>query len=238
VPVAVDLETGTGLEEALVGTRAAYHLAPNVHPDEVGMARRLAAAAARTDLPHLVFHSVLHPEDGRMPHHLRKAEAEGILRAAFPTRVVVLRPAAYHQNLVPAALRGELAVPYSLDAPFTTVDLDDVAEVAARVLLDPGTAGGVHDLAGPELLSTRRMADAATVALGRPVAARRLTTSEWLAGPGAGLDDDARRALLAMFAAYDDDGLVGDPRKLAILLGRPPTTWTQRLHAAAEAGAA
>ena len=43
----------------------------------------------------------------------------------------MLRPAAYHQNLVDAAHAGRLPVPYSLDAPFTNVDLDDVAEVAA-----------------------------------------------------------------------------------------------------------
>ena len=45
-PVAVDLVTGQGLEAALDGARAAYHLAPNVHPDEVGIAARVAAAAA------------------------------------------------------------------------------------------------------------------------------------------------------------------------------------------------
>lgn len=237
-PVGVDLETGAGLGAALTGVRAAYHLAPNVHPDEVGMARRLAAAAVAAGLPHLVFHSVLHPDDARMPHHLRKAEAERVLRAALPGRVAVLRPAAYHQNLVAAALLGELAVPYSLDAPFTTVDLDDVAAVAATVLLDPGTGGTDHDLAGPEDLSTRQMARAAAVALGRPVATRRLTTSEWLGGPGASLGAEARDALLAMFAAYDDGGLVGDPGELTALLGRRPTTWAERLRVAAEAGAA
>ena len=75
-PVPVDLATGLGLEEALSGARAAYHLAPNMHADEVGMAQRVAAAAVATGLDRLVFHSVLHPDDARMPHHRRKAEAE------------------------------------------------------------------------------------------------------------------------------------------------------------------
>lgn len=39
----VDLVTGRGLDEALDGVRAVYHLAPNVHPDEVGIARRVVA---------------------------------------------------------------------------------------------------------------------------------------------------------------------------------------------------
>ena len=75
-------------------------------------------------LERLVFHSVLHPDDARMPHHLRKAEAEAVLREALGERLTVLRPAAYHQNLVAQARSGMLAVPYSLDAPFTNVDLD------------------------------------------------------------------------------------------------------------------
>src|SRR5690242_1609912 len=79
-PVPVDLATGLGLEDALSGARAAYHLAPNMHPDEVGMARRVADAAVAAGVERLVFHSVLHPDDARMPHHLRKAQAEVVLR--------------------------------------------------------------------------------------------------------------------------------------------------------------
>jgi uncharacterized protein YbjT (DUF2867 family) len=223
-PVAVDLATGAGLEAALRGASAVYHLAPNMHPDEVGMARRVAAAAVATGLPRLVFHSVLHPDDARMPHHLRKAEAERALRDALGERVTVLRPAAYHQNLVGQAVAGMLAVPYSLDAPFTNVDLHDVAEVAADALLGRHT-GLTLDLAGPEVLTTRELAEAAANALGRPVSDMHVTREEWAAGPGAALGERARDDLLAMFAAYDDGGLVGDPTVLPGLLGRPATTW-------------
>lgn len=227
VPVAVDLETGAGLEGALDGARAAYHLAPNVHPHEVPMAHRVVQAAAVVGLPHLVFHSVLHPDDERMPHHLRKAEAESVLRDGVPGSLAILRPSAYHQNLLGAALRGEIAVPYSLDAPFTTVDLLDVAEAAAVVLLDPSGAGGVHDLCGPDVLTSRRMAEVAADVLGRPVHARELTLAEWHAGAGAALPPGARDVLAAMFAAYDEDGLVGDPGPLTALLGRRPISWAE-----------
>jgi NAD(P)H dehydrogenase (quinone) len=231
--VVVDLESGHGLERALDGAQAAYHLAPNVHPDEVGIARRVAAAASTTDLARLVFHSVLQPEDARMPHHLRKAEAELLLRRRFPGDLVVLRPAAYHQNLLGHALGGTITVPYSADSPFTTVDLDDVAEVAGAVLLARGVDGGVHDLAGPEVLTTRAMADQAASVLGRAVEVRETTIRAWLLGPGARLPDSARDALAAMFAAYDEDGLIGDPSELTSLLGRPPTPWADAVRRAA-----
>lgn len=153
----LDLETGAGLERALEDVWGVYHLAPNVHPDEVGMAERVTAAAEAVGARRLVFHSVLHPDDASMPHHLRKARAEEVVRTGG-VPWTVLRPAAYHQNLVPAALAGEIAVPYSLDSPFTNVDLGDVALVAATVLSEPGHEGQVYDLAGPEVLTVREMA--------------------------------------------------------------------------------
>ena len=58
-----------------------------------------------------------------------------------------------------------LTVPYSLDAPFTNVDLDDVAEVAADALLG-AHAGLTLDLAGPEVLTVRQMTEEAAAAAG------------------------------------------------------------------------
>jgi NAD(P)H dehydrogenase (quinone) len=220
----VDLVTGRGLEEALDGVRAVYHLAPNVHPDEVGIARRVVAAAGRAGVERLVFHSVLHPHDSAMPHHLRKADAEEVVRAGLPAWTV-LQPAAYQQNLLAAALAGRIAVPYSLDAPFTNVDLEDVAEVAGRVLTEPGHERATYELAGPELTSVRGLAAVAADVLGRPVTAREVSQQDWAAGPGAALPAQARADLMAMFAAYDGAGLAGNPRALAMLLGRPPTPW-------------
>jgi len=45
------------------------------------------------------------------------------------------------------------------------------------------------------------------------------------ARPGAALSDQARDDLAAMFAAYDEGGLVGDTEVLPRVLGRAPTTW-------------
>ncbi|GAA2493994.1 SDR family oxidoreductase [Terrabacter carboxydivorans] len=226
----VDLETGSGLDEAVVGVDAIYHLAPNVHPDEVGIADRVAGAAARAGLSRFVFHSVLHPDDASMPHHLRKAAAEKVVRAHLPG-ATALRPAAYHQNLVDAVLAGRLSVPYSLDSPFTNVDLGDVAEVAATVLTRPGHEGLTYELAGPEVLSVRDQAHVATDLLGRRVEVSHVALDDWVAGPGTSLTAQARDDLLAMFAAYDRAGLVGDPATLRRLLGREPRTWAQALVA-------
>ena len=229
----VDLESGAGLEEAVDGVDAVYHLAPNVHPDEVGIAERVGTAVADAGVQRFAFHSVLHPDDASMPHHLRKAEAEHVVRSLLPG-ATVLRPAAYHQNLLDAARSGRVAVPYSLDAPFTNVDLDDVAEAAASVLTRPGHEGLTLDLAGPEVLTVRDQAVIAGEVLGVPVSAERIQTESWVAGPGAALSAQARSDLLAMFAAYDHHGLVGDATTLRRLLGRSPRTWSDVLRATSE----
>ncbi|MGW5242004.1 NmrA family NAD(P)-binding protein [Monashia sp. NPDC004114] len=218
------------------GVGAVYHLAPNVHPDEVVIASRVVESACAAGVSRFAFHSVLHPHDTSMPHHLRKAEAERAVRARLGA-ATVLRPAAYHQNLVEAALRGRLEVPYSVDTRFTNVDLDDIAEVAALVLSDQRHAGATYDLAGPEALSVRELAGTASATLGRPVDATTQAIGDWLAGPGAGLPRQARDDLAAMFRAYDRDGLVGDSTTLADLLGRPPHTWGEVLRTASTASA-
>jgi uncharacterized protein YbjT (DUF2867 family) len=226
----VDLETGAGLDAAVEGVEGVYHLAPNVHPGEVAIARRVGSAARAAGVARFAFHSVLHPDDASMPHHLRKGEAELVVRDLHP-HAVVLRPAAYHQNLLDAARGGRIAVPYSLDTPFTNVDLDDVAEVAAALLTGSAWQAATLELAGPERLTVRELADIAARTLGREVLAERTSLDAWRSGPGAALSGSARADLEAMFAAYDRDGLVGDPGPLARLLPHAPRTWAAALTA-------
>ena len=152
-----------------------------------------------------------------------------MLREALGERLTVLRPAAYHQNLLAQARAGMLSVPYSLDAPFTNVDLDDVAEVAADALLRrprradprPRRAGGAHHPADD------RGGRAAAGAAGR--ATRRIAAGGVGGRAGRRAGRPGADDLAAMFAAYDEGGLVGDPTVLPRLLGRAPTTWATRV---------
>lgn len=233
LPVPVDMESGDGLVAALAGVDAVYHMSPNMHPDEVPMAERLVQAVLAAAVPRLVFHSILHPHHSGMPHHLRKGQAEELLRAAFPG-TTMLRPGAYYQNLLSGALSGRILVPYRVDVPFTAVDLADVADVAALVLTDPEHEheGRTYDLVGPETLTVAEQAEQATAVLGRPVQVSSVSRDDWAAGTGADLREDALADLLAMFAVYDAEGLTGDSTVLARLLGRPGCTWAQLLAAA------
>lgn len=221
------------LVAALDGVGAVYHVPPNMHPAEDVLTGAVVDAAVAAGVRRFVYHSVLHPHVPAMPHHLRKADSELLVRRS-PLDWTVLQPASYAQNVLPfvdaARAEGRYRVPYDVDRPFTPVDLADVAAAAVAVLEDPSTTWGTFELAGPEVLSSVATAEVLGSVLGRPVAAERQSFAEWRTGvdpTGTRRDLDD---LAAMFAWYDDHGLVGSPLALRTLLGRTPTTLAAALR--------
>ncbi|MBC2640934.1 MULTISPECIES: NmrA family NAD(P)-binding protein [unclassified Rhodococcus (in: high G+C Gram-positive bacteria)] len=220
--VAVDLDTGAGLVEALSGCRGVYVIAPNVHPDEPAIVRRVLAAAADTGVEHVVYHSVAWPYTPAMPHHVDKAVCEDLLRTSG-LRWTVLQPCAYVENFG-AVLDGSAStveLPYSPDATFSFVRLADVAEVAARVLVEGPDIhhGATYELGGPEPLSVRDLCDRASV----PVSVKQVPVTEWMSRHSRDLTADGRARLSAMFEFYDRHGFVAGNAVFESLLGRPPT---------------
>ena len=223
-----DLLDRNSLARALAGVRAIYHICPNVSPDEVAIADAVLMEAKAAGVEHIVYHSVLHPQTESMPHHWRKLRVE---EALFESglEVTILQPAAYMQNLLGAWRRvvdeGIHEVPYSLATRLSLVDLENVAEVAARILTEPGHRGAVYELCGVEAPDQRQVAALLAEALGRPVEAVAISISTWreraLRG---GLGAERCDTLCAMFRYYDRHGFLGNPNVLRWLLGRDPTT--------------
>jgi NAD(P)H dehydrogenase (quinone) len=65
-------------------------------------------------------------------------------------------------------------VPYSLSAPFTVIDLGDVGEAAAVVVLETGHAFASYDLAGAQVLRMGELARELGHVLGRPLVAKEV----------------------------------------------------------------
>jgi uncharacterized protein YbjT (DUF2867 family) len=209
--------------EALRGVAVAYLIAPNMHDDEPGLVHRLLQAAATAGVRRVVYHSVAAPYAPQMPHHLGKALAEDIIRRG-PVPWTILQPCAYVQNYVAALRAGppSLTVAYDPTAVFGLVDLADVAEAAAAVLVDDRHVGATYELGGPAAVSVADVARAASDVLGLDVPVRHISAEEWAGTAGAGLDRREREWLLAMFAYYDRHGLPAGPLPLRALLGREP----------------
>ncbi len=213
-------------QQAIIGVDAVYHIAPNMFPREIDLGKLAIDMAARAGVGRFVFHSVLHPQTEAMPHHWRKLRVEEYLfTSGLP--FTILQPAAYMQNLLvqwPAICdEGVLRQPYAPETRISLVDLDDVAEVAARVLLEPGHEGAIYELAGTFPLSQHDVAAIIAETLGRPVRAEAIPREEW-AARASGLSDYARNTLLKMFEYYEANGFAGNPNTLGWLLGRAPAS--------------
>ena len=226
--VEADLRDEAVVSTAMQDVSTVYHICPNVHPDEVAIAQRVIEAARRVGASRIVYHSVLHPQLEAMPHHWQKPRVEELLfESDLP--YTILQPAAYMQNLLAGwdlILRhGIYRVPYAAETRLGMVDLTDVAEIAARILMESGHDFGVYELAGPEVLDQSDVADALGRHLGRPVQVEVVPLERWTAeARQAGLDEYQVSTPRQMFCYYKRYGFWGSSRVLTWLLGRPPTT--------------
>ncbi|HET7088402.1 MAG TPA: NmrA/HSCARG family protein [Anaerolineae bacterium] len=224
--VAGDLLDEAALARAARGVRAVYHICPNVHPQEVAIGKSIIAAARGAGVRLFAYHSVLHPQTESMPHHWSKLRVEEML---FESGLLytILQPAPYMQNVLAEKeaimTQGVYRVPYSVQAPFSLVDLEDVAEAAAIVLTEPVHAGATYELCGPEVLTPSDIAAVWSAKLGRSVQAQLIAVEDWARrAKAAGLSEYAVDTLTRMFGYYDRYGLWGNSRVLSDLLGRPP----------------
>ena len=230
-----DLQDAGAVARAMRSVTAVYHVCPNVSPDEVTIGQAVITAARTVGVERFVYHSVLHPQVEAMPHHWLKLRVEELLFASgLP--FTILQPCAYMQNILAnwgqIVETGVYPVHYRVEARLSIVDLDDVAKAAAIVLTEPGHAGAIYELAGPEPLSQVEVAALLARQIGRPVRAEVTSLDAWERRARAGgMGEYAVATLLAMFRYYDRHGLVGNGRVLGWLLGRPPTTFAEFLAA-------
>jgi uncharacterized protein YbjT (DUF2867 family) len=231
-----DMRLQATMDQAAQGIRAIYHICPNVSPDEVTIGQVAIMAARSAGVEHFVYHSVLHPQVEAMPHHWRKLRVEEQLFESGLS-YTILQPAAYMQNVLAhwdqIMEQGVYPVPYAVETRLGMVDLEDVAEAAAAVLVEPGHAGAIYELAGAEALSQAEVATILSQQLGRPVRAEAVSLETWeRRARESGLGDYQVETLVKMFRYYERYGFWGNPRVLSWLLGRPPTTFAAFLERA------
>jgi uncharacterized protein YbjT (DUF2867 family) len=226
--VAGAMDDADALSRAVKGADAIYHICPNVSPHEIAFANALIAAARDSDVSRLVYHSVLHPQIEAMPHHWSKLRVEEMLLSSG-LDITILQPTAYMQNSLAEWDRmisdGIYRVPYPIGTRLSLVDLEDVAEAAATVLMNGGHSGATYELVGTPPLSQIEIAETFGQALNKTIRAETETIESWeQRARDAGMNDHSRETLIKTFRAYARDGLKGNPNVLGWLLGRPPTS--------------
>ena len=137
-----DLADPASLRNVMHGVGQVLHICPPMHPQEDIFARTMIELAAGEGIERFVLYSVLHPLLEEVPHHHRKLEAERHLISS-DLNYTILQPCRYMQHLTPiwntVLTTGVHSMPFAVSARFSVVDLADVAEAAARILMEPGT---------------------------------------------------------------------------------------------------
>ncbi len=227
--VATELTDAGAVEPLLAGADALYLIWPNFDPRETVGATALLAAARRTGVARVVYHSVLRPQARAMPHHAAKDRVEEALDASG-LRWRVLQPCAYADNLdgqlAEAAATGLFRSAWGLQHGQSLVDLRDVADAAAVLLTEDGLDGGTFEAVGPEPLTAPRIAAHLGARLGREVRAVDVVPD----GPVPPPEEYAARCRRLMFDHYRAHGFTGSPRVLESLLGRPARSFAGHLE--------
>ncbi len=224
-----DLIDRATIDRAVRDMRSIYHICPNMSPDEIMIGKFVIEAAQTEGIEHLVYHSVLHPQTEAMPHHWQKLRLEELLIESGLS-FTILQPTAYMQNIL--AHRGSILeqgiypVPYPVETQSCLVDLQDVAQVAAKVLTEAGHIGATYELVGTKMMSQTEIAERLSKELGRRVEAQEISLDQRERNArGSGFGDYQVDTLIKMFEYYGQYGFTGNSNVLRWLLGREPTSF-------------
>jgi uncharacterized protein YbjT (DUF2867 family) len=219
----------------LDGCRAAYvAYAPDLaFPCADAVVGALAPQAARHGLERLVLLS------GR--GEPLAARAEGAVRAAgVPTAVV--RASWFAQNfsehwLLGPVLEGVIALPAGdMAEPF--LDLEDLADVATRLLVEGRPRDVTVELTGPRALTFAEAAAELSDVIGRPVRYQPVTSDEFVEGAVAdGMPREEAEGLAVVFEQVLDGRNASPTSGVRDVLGRAATDFSTYARRTAADGA-
>ena len=228
-----DITDPVVMARAMRGVEKVYLVGPTVHPRERSMGFDAVDAAKANGVQHFVFSSVLHSiTTDLVQHEIKRDIEEHLLSSGL--EFTILQPSNYMSplKLRPAFERGVFRLSWSLDRYQSMVDLYDVSEVAASVLLDSAPhAAATYELVAPGRYTAYDLARIISGVLGRDVPAEQIDAAAFLKEFFGDVDPSQfpheARVLRAISARYSSHDFVGNPNVLTWLLGRPPTTYEQ-----------
>ena len=225
-------------DAALQGIAAAYVVAPPMP----GPVHEFATRAEAAGVQRLVLLSGRGADTwGESTFGLDMRDAEDAVRGST-LEWTILRPNNFDQNfdedLFHAPLvEGELSLPAG-DIPEPFIDIEDVADVAATVLTEPGRhAGQVYELTGPRAITFGEAVELISRASGRPITYKQISPAEYTAALiEEGWDEDDAHHVTEMFALMERGLLAATTDGVATVLGRAPRTFEGYVVRTAAAG--
>jgi uncharacterized protein YbjT (DUF2867 family) len=235
-----DLADARAVECAVAASRAVFFVNPH-EPEEETYAEHVLAACERTQRP-LVFlgvhvdarwgwmRALLRAAYGTLfPHYARRFRiGERVFSAA--TKTQLLLASAFFQNdevFRADILGGRYTQPLGVKG-VTQVDVRDIAEIAATLLLDPSHPAGCFPITGPEAVSGPGAAAIWAETLGRGVEYAGHDRDAWRHAITTHLGGHKREDWLKTYEALAKMSGGPKPAELARtteLLGRSPRTY-------------
>lgn len=176
-----DFDQSETLVRALDGVTSVFLVTPP-NPDDFGMVERFLAAATKSPMaPRIVRLSAITATEGG-PTDSTRAHGRAdraILESGLP--YILLRPNYFMQNFFGHAesiQKSGTLVQATGDGRIGFIDVRDIADVAAAVLLDRSWDHGIYDLTGPASLSFHDVAQELGTALGRDVTYVQITPEQ------------------------------------------------------------
>ncbi|MGC0419071.1 NAD(P)H-binding protein [Embleya sp. AB8] len=224
VPVRFDWGDRATWGPALAGVDGLYLVGPFAEPDGTTLLRDLLAAAA--DVRRVVLMSVLGADVLGAATMMAGWEAD--LRAS-DKEWTILRPNWFQQNFAGVwadSLRNHAGIEVPAgDGSLAFVDTRDIGDVAAVVLAEPGHAGRVYDLTGPEALTLDRALAILSDAGGREFRYVPQSADTFAAGRrAAGAAESTITWYLALYALIRDGGNAVVTDTIERLTGHPART--------------
>ncbi|EIM89325.1 NAD-P-binding protein [Stereum hirsutum FP-91666 SS1] len=214
------------LESAMTDVNALFLNLP-LSKNSVQAGKNAIDAAKKKGVERVVFCSVLHPFIQGMRHHRQKLDVEEYLFESG-LNYTILEPTHLMQNipLSQAIQTGSLPLPYATTVLQGFLDIPDLAQISATILLSPTPSD--HYFARYELTgSNATYEDVAKViseAAGKEVKCARVGKDELAKRIGAG-DEWTNETLRIMLEYYETRGIPGNTNTTRWLLGREPAKW-------------
>ena len=225
------------LARAIRGIDKVYHVGPTLHPREREMGFAMVDAARAEGVKHFVFSSVLHAITSDLVQHAIKRDVEEHLLSSG-LEFTVLQPSNY---MLPLKLRpvfeaGVFRLSWSLNRLQSLVDLGDVTDVAAKVLMESERHfGATYELVGPGRYTAHDLGRIISGVLGRTIRVEEIDADTYLNAWFGNADRSKLQhevgVLRAISKRYSSHDFLGNSNVLTWLLNRPPTTFEQFVRA-------
>ncbi len=228
--VAGDLAAPETLTPAFEGVAKLFLLTP-LAENETELGLIAVAAADEAGVRHIVFHSVHRVDEGpHIPHFRTKIQiTEGLKASGIP--YTLLLPNNFDQNDVwlqePITRFGVYPQPIG-GVGLSRVDVRDIADAAAIVLVEEGHEGKKYALVGPDILTGEDCAETWSRHMGCEIRYEGDDLDAWAEQARAMMPDWMVDDLGIMYAHFQEHGLKANDEELVELeglLGRPPRSF-------------